>query len=388
MEARFSPVDDSRHPTNDVLTTRIFGVAPQRRLGYDDHRFLPLMRRTRIPNLALALSAAFSIFALPTGAPAQDYTVSPRPLTAHSRLFPSAGTGLEELRRNSDGNYLVLATPGKSIGVYAPDGKPLGDVPSNNHKHPALVSATDFDTDAQGRLYVADRGAEAVKILDAKGSLVRAIPNLTPASITVLPDGDFAVTDLKSRHLLDVYSRDGKLLLGVGAFSEEAEHEKLNRFLNLGRVAADVKGHLYFAFSYFPEPTLRKYKRDGEQDYEAALNTLEFEPEAQAIRRVIRSQDQREGDPSLKPIINAIGVDAASERVWMAMGNILVEFDSDGSRMGTYQTYTSDGDVLKPVAILVEPGRLLLSADPAGIYEFVRPDIKASVPSQRATSFK
>jgi len=50
--------------------------------------------------------------------------------------------------------------------------KPLGDIPSSNHKHPALASATDFDTDPEGRLYVADRGAEAVKIFDAKGMLV------------------------------------------------------------------------------------------------------------------------------------------------------------------------------------------------------------------------
>ena len=335
-----------------------------------------LIHRSSNFGMALKVTATLCLVLNSMPIPAQDSITLPRPLMARTRLFPAVGAGMEEVRRDAVGNYLVLTMPGKSISVYAPDGKPLGDIPSSNHKHPALASATDFDTDPEGRLYVADRGAEAVKIFDAKGMLVRAIPNLAPVSIAALPNGEFALSDFKARQLLVVYSEDGKPLRGVGDFSEEAEHESLNRLLNLGRVAADAKGHLYFAFSYFPEPTLRKYKRDGEQEYEVALNTLEFEPEAQAIRREIQSQDRHEGIPSLKPIVNAVGVDSGNERVWMAMGNILVEFDSDGSRMGTYQTYTPDGNVLKPTAILVEPGRLLLAADSAGIYEFVRPDVK------------
>jgi hypothetical protein len=337
------------------------------------------MHRPPNPGLTFALAALFiSWFATPTPAQdlVQDTVTEPKPLMARARLFPSVGSGIEELRRDSAGNYLVLALPGKSISVYAADGRALGDIPSSNSKHPALISATDFDTDAEGRLYIADGGAKAVKIFDAKGNLLRAIPAVAPVSIAALPDGQFGVTDLESRHLLEVYSSDGKLLRGMGDFSDMAEHERLNRLLNLGRLAAGASGNLYFAFTYFPEPTLRKYDRAGHDVYEISLNTLEFEPEAQAIRRQIQVQDQRESDPLLKPIVNAVGVDPRSERVWMAMGNILVEFDTDGSRMATYQTYTRDGDGLSPVAILVEPSRLLLAADPAGIYEFSRPDVK------------
>jgi hypothetical protein len=339
------------------------------------------MHRPPNPGLTLAFAATLFIFgvAMPVSAQdlVQDTVTEPKPLMARARLLPAVGPGVEELRRDAAGNYLVLALPGKSISVYAADGRPLGDIPSSNSKHPALISATDFDTDAQGRLYAADRGAKAITIFDAKGNLLRAIPVAAPISIAALPNGQFALTNLESRHLLEVYSLDGKLLRGMGDFSEMAEHEKLNRLLNLGRLAADAEGRLYLAFSYFPEPTLRKYDRDGHEAYETSLNTLEFQPEAQAIRREIQAQDQHESDPSLKPIVNAVGVDPRSERVWLAMGNILVEFDTDGSRMATYQTYTHDGDVLRPVAILVEPSRLLLAADPEGIYDFPRPDVKS-----------
>jgi hypothetical protein len=349
-------------------------------------RFLALIHRPPNPGLALALAATLIISCFATPTPAQDLVqdnvTGLQRLVARSRLFPVVGPGLEELRRDTTGNYLVLAQPGKFISVYAADGRPLGDIPAGDSKHSALVSATDFDTGAQGRLYVADRGAKAVKIFDPQGKLVLVIPVASPVSIAALPDGGFGLTNLESRHLLDVYSSDGKLLREMGDFSAMAEHEKLNRLLNLGRLAADAKGNPYFAFTYFPEPTLRKYDRGGQQAYEVSLNTLEFEPAAQSIRRLIRVQDQRERAPSLNPIINAVGVDPRSERVWLAMGNILVEFDSDGSRMATYQSYTPDGDGLAPVAILVEPTRLLLAVDPAGIYEFARPDLKDVKPAQ------
>jgi hypothetical protein len=344
------------------------------------------MDRHPNPGLAFALGMVLFIswFAIPTPAQelVQDTVAGPRLLRARARLFPAAGPGVEQLRRDAAGNYLVLAHPGKSISVYATDGRPLGEIPSSDSRHPALVSATDFDTDTEGRLWVADRGAKAVKIFDAKGNLLRTIPSPAPVSIAALPNDEFGLTDLESRHLLEIYSLDGKLLREAGDLSEMAEHEKLNRLLNLGRLAADAAGHLYFAFTYFPEPTFRKYDRDGHETYEASLNTLEFEPEAQALRRIVRIQDQREKDPSLKPIINAMGVDPRSERVWLAMGDLLVEFDADGSRMATYQTYTPEGDGLSPVAILVEPNRLLLAADPAGIYEFARPDVKDVKPIQ------
>jgi hypothetical protein len=35
---------------------------------------------------------------------------------------------------------------------------------------------------------------------------------------------------------------------------------------------------------------------------------------------------------------------------------------------------TKEGVRIEPKAILVEPGRILLAADPIGIFEFARPD--------------
>jgi hypothetical protein len=332
-------------------------------------------KRSRALAIATPLCILFALLCISLSAPGQDAVTEAHRLTARSRLFSGAGSGIAELRRDTAGNYLVLES-GKSIAVYAADGKPLGNIPPGDPKHSAINFAIDFDAGTDGRLYVADRGANAVQILDATGKSLRSIAVASPVSIAAMSNGEFAVTDTKSKRLVQVYSTDGKLLREIGDFSDLAEHERLNRYLNLGRVDADAAGHLYFAFTYFPEPTLRKYDRYGYRVYETSLNTLEFEPAAQAIRHQIVDEDERDKDPSFKSIINAVGVDPVSECVWLAIGNVLVEFDKDGSRMATYQTYTPDGEGLHPIAILVEPGRLLLAADPLGIYEFSRPDVK------------
>jgi hypothetical protein len=83
---------------------------------------------------------------------------------------------------------------------------------------------------------------------------------------------------------------------------------------------------------------------------------------------------EREPDTKVKPVIHALGVDRASQQVWAAIGDMLLRFDRDGNLLDIYRVATTQGAALQPVGILVEPDRILLVADPAGIYEFARPD--------------
>lgn len=83
---------------------------------------------------------------------------------------------------------------------------------------------------------------------------------------------------------------------------------------------------------------------------------------------------EREPDTTVKPVIHALGVDRSSQQVWAAVGDMLLRFDRDGNLLDVYRVATTQGAALQPVGILVEPERILLVADPAGIYEFARPD--------------
>jgi hypothetical protein len=60
----------------------------------------------------------------------------------------------------------------------------------------------------------------------------------------------------------------------------------------------------------------------------------------------------------------------------MGLHNTLLHFDNDGIRRSEYQMHTPNGTKLDATAIVVEEERLLIGADPIGVYEFQRPDRK------------
>jgi hypothetical protein len=93
---------------------------------------------------------------------------------------------------------------------------------------------------------------------------------------------------------------------------------------------------------------------------------------AQAARRALARSDR--GTPALHRIITAIGVDPQTQDVWLAIGTLLIHFDRMGQRLASFRTYMPRGARIEASTILVEPDRLLIGADPQGIYEFPRPD--------------
>jgi len=60
----------------------------------------------------------------------------------------------------------------------------------------------------------------------------------------------------------------------------------------------------------------------------------------------------------------------------IALHNTLLHFDKEGNRRSEYQIYTKDGARIEATVLLVEQDRLLIGADPLGVYEFARPDRK------------
>jgi len=174
--------------------------------------------------------------------------------------------------------------------------------------------------------------------------------------------------------LITVYDKAGRLARTFGDLVELASRSDLNRFLNIGRVSSDPSGSLYYAFTFHPEPNVRKYDRFGYASLELSVTSLDIQPAAQAVRREIKRQDEKGGAPRMKTIINALGVDPVTQHLWLALGNVVLHFDREGTQIAAYRAYSAEGVRLEPVAILVEPDRLLFACDPLGIFELPRPD--------------
>ncbi len=304
-------------------------------------------------------------------------------LTARQRIFPGVGPGLRTVKRGADGRLYILASPSPGLLVFDAQGKQVLSIRAAAASTTAEVKAAqtiafgeDCDVDAAGRIYVADRGENLLSIFMPDGELFRKISVKNPISVAALPEGEVAVATLREPHLVMVFDKNGRDVREFGDPEPLTERAELNRFLNIGLLATDAQGHLYYGFSYLPEPTVRQYDRLGYAGQDIQYTALEAFPVAQAARKEIVRQENKGKEPAFKRILTALGVDRANGEVWMALQNRLLHFDEEGNRQATYKIYTPEGARLEANTILVENDRLIIGNDPLGIYEFARPDKK------------
>jgi hypothetical protein len=328
----------------------------------------------------LAAAAATCVLGLVLAAAGSDVDDQ---LMARRRVFPSIGPGLRALRHGKDGKYYLLASPAVGILVFdshekqmtvigAPPASPAAD----KAPRAAISFGEDCDVDAQGNLYVADRGYNQVNVFSPTGSLLRSMEFNSPTSLVALPEGEVAVTAPRGLHLVTVFGPTGRVVREFGDPEQLSERNDLNRYVSIGRLGSDPDGHIYYGYTYLPEPLVRQYDRFGFAKQDFQFTNIDAFSEARAARREIERQEKRAEPPSLHRILTAFGVDPVSGDLWMALNNTLLHFDKEGNRRSEYQIYTQDGARIEANVLLVEEDRLLIGADPIGVYEFARPDRK------------
>ena len=253
--------------------------------------------------LACAFISALAFASMDRPAQAQGVQTV---LYARGRVFPDVGRGAAAIERDAAGHYYVLAVPASVIWIYSEDGRRIGQIPNAMVANAAIKYAVDFDRDAaSGRIFVADRGANAVKIFTADGALEAAVPVNAPMSVVALAGGEFAVVTLRSDHLVRVMNEHGKLLrsfgniadavsdpsqLTVPAISASAENAPgyaagystsapAAYAMDIGKLYSGAPGEIYFAFTSLKDPKFRKYDRFGYAGYEAEVSAKELIPD-------------------------------------------------------------------------------------------------------------
>src|SRR5260370_8591312 len=72
-----------------------------------------------------------------------------------------------------------------------------------------ITFGEDCDGGADGKIYVADRGANLIQVFTSEGTLLRSIPVKNPISVAALPDGEVAVGTLREPHLGIALDKNG-----------------------------------------------------------------------------------------------------------------------------------------------------------------------------------
>jgi hypothetical protein len=309
-------------------------------------------------------------------------------LDAKKKLFSEAA-GARTVKAGPGGRYLVLTS--HSIVVFDANGAKVSEIPPPEpadlakKSRPLIVFAEDFAVDSNGRTYVADRGSNTLKIFSPTGVLEKSFLVESPTGVEVFSTGEIAVATTRESALVTLYDADGKVLHEFGEHADLAERPALNNFLNSGRLMGDGHDNLFYVFTYFPEPSVRRYDKNGFATLDASLTGLEFMGAAQFTRRQIARIQEEGGDLGVKPAITGCGVDPANGDIWLAIRDLLVVINKDGDRTAEYRSYTPEGARLEPRTILIEPNRLILVSDTLGVFEFSRPD-KPQPPAKSALS--
>jgi hypothetical protein len=324
-------------------------------------------------GIRLAIVAAMAMAWNVSPAAGQDQEFS-RELLSSARVFPEIGPGAAAIKSDSSGRYYVLAEPATTISIFRADGKRVGEIPNANSRGAKIAYAQDIDVDAKDRLYVADRGANAVKIFDPDGSLEATIAVAAPMSVVALSGGDFAVAGLRSAKLVSIFDAQGKLSRSFGEPSAESSDSGSNPALIPERIYGGVATYIYCVFNDLQDLTLRRYDRFGYASYEASVPASDFTEQGQAKRWTSITIEQGATPVSRRPAIRALAADPISQDVWAAIADELVHFDKDGNRRAAYRTTTKDGARVEATAILIERNRMLVAADPLGIFEFPLPE--------------
>src|ERR1700736_229176 len=160
-------------------------------------------------------------------------------LTAKRRLFPEIGAGLRAIKRGDSDKTYVLSSQGLMV-FDAKDhklltiGSPAADVPASKTSSPGSTVpgqsfAEDFDVDAAGQIYVADRAANLIVEYSAQGNRVKSFHVNAPLSVAALPDGEVAVTTLHDPRLILVFDKNGRDIRDLGELEEISSRAGLNR---------------------------------------------------------------------------------------------------------------------------------------------------------------
>ena len=229
-----------------------------------------MTRHTVLAVCGTAIAILLAALARPSQGQSLHSVVEPR-----ARVFPTVGPGVTTLKRDASGHYYILAKPATVVSIYDPGGKLVGQIPNANSQGAKIRYAVDMDLSPDGHLFVADRGANAIDIFSPDGSIVARVPVVAPTSVVALTDGEFAVTTLTSKRLIQVMDEKGHLLRSFGDpidVEEIAEEGSPAKPLNdWGKIVGSSAGDIYFAFTSLPDPLFRKYDRNGYVGYEASV---------------------------------------------------------------------------------------------------------------------
>ena len=245
---------------------------------------------------------------------------------------------------DGNGNLYILEQKNHRLSVFNKNLEYLYSFPEVGLEAGALYYPQDFVIRGD-ECYILH--GKKVSLFRTDGKFIRefSIPYSSSRTVAVNSAGEILVQSFENNHIVNVYSKKGKLIRSFGElfrnFGEYVENfDKLplghQKMLNLATFCLDRDDNLYVAFRYYP--VIRRYDRNGNLLFEKAITGKEIDEKLGTYKPEIAP-----GTIRSKVVFLDIKIEPRDNSIIVPLSPYAYKLNDNGELKGIYH-FTLNGD--------------------------------------------
>lgn len=211
--------------------------------------------------------------------------------------------------------------------------------------HLPIQDAEIIAANNDGNFYVSD-SSSGIKLISANGRLLNKIPITHATSFSVYENNLIAASS-SGNSLLHLFDKTGNLQKSFGDLKDfDSNNSAQNSFLNSGKIAISPQGEIYYAYTFAPEPSVRKYSFDGKLLSEFRIEGSAINLQLKREKDFLKTKDA--ATVGGMNVITSIAHDARTNHIFIGTNGgagrsgitrnsgVIYEYDTDGQKLREY----------------------------------------------------
>jgi len=229
----------------------------------------------------------------------------------------------------------------------------------------------DLAIDRDGNAIVVDADG-LIKTFSLDGKLIGSFPSVRPVSVGILSDGRILVSGFPKDNLMSVFDRQGRLLGGIGS-PAKIDEGFFNAVQNMGIIVVDSEDNIYYVFRFTLTPMIRRFKSDGTLTAEWHLDAGEIPEQTLTEAKVRYQENKKSGTYGGVQVLTAAAFDEDSKTLWVASGSRVLQLDSSGRMIQSFNLVRPDGGPIQTSGLLVDRNFIRVAGTLHGTFEYLKP---------------